>query len=313
MTEMLRVMVAEDDAHARAHVEQLLGELRPEWSVCASVEDVASALSAAREMRPELLLLDIHLSDDAPEDWFKALLAEGRDVVFMTGDPGFAVHAFEGNAVDYLLKPITRPRLEAALGKLEARRAQRRQDGAIRALRAELAVRAREAREDVLTGLPNRREYDEFLEAEVLRALRYQRPLSLLAIDLDRFKQINDQGSHLLGDQVLQEVAKVLRTAVRQHDLVARLGGDEFAVVLPDTGAEGAMALKRLVEERMRAWHWSDEVRRIAPPTLSMGWGTLDLQALAATEAAEHLCAQADERLYADKAQRQIQTANGMR
>ncbi len=96
---------------------------------------------------------------------------------------------------------------------------------------------------DDLTGLPNRRRFLELVRSEVQRARRYSRPLTLLMIDLDRLKQINDQYGHAAGDAMLRGVADGLRFSLRQTDVPARLGGDEFAVLLPETGREDALAI----------------------------------------------------------------------
>ena len=96
------------------------------------------------------------------------------------------------------------------------------------------------AHTDPLTGLANRRYIIEQLEREFARARRYQRPLSLLYLDLDSFKAINDRFGHLYGDDILRGAARSMRAVLRFNDLLARIGGDEFAVLLPETSLEGA-------------------------------------------------------------------------
>jgi diguanylate cyclase (GGDEF)-like protein len=96
------------------------------------------------------------------------------------------------------------------------------------------------ARTDELTGLANTRAFNERAEQELLRARRYGRALSLLYIDLDGFKSINDTLGHAAGDVVLQRTADALRESLRRTDVIARLGGDEFVVLLPETGSESA-------------------------------------------------------------------------
>jgi diguanylate cyclase (GGDEF)-like protein len=108
---------------------------------------------------------------------------------------------------------------------------------------------ARLAVTDELTGLPNRRRFLEALRAEMQRARRYERPLTLMMVDLDRLKQINDEYGHAGGDAMLRGVAQCLRASVRDTDLPARLGGDEFAVLLPETAREVALP----IAERIRA------------------------------------------------------------
>lgn len=107
----------------------------------------------------------------------------------------------------------------------------------------------RQAVTDELTGLANRRRFLEQLRAEMQRARRYGHPLSLLMVDLDRLKEINDEHGHAAGDAMLRGVAQCLRTSVRITDVPARLGGDEFAVLMPETGKDAA----RRVAERIRA------------------------------------------------------------
>lgn len=113
----------------------------------------------------------------------------------------------------------------------------------------EAYARAREqARTDELTGLANRRAFMELGMAAVDQANRYERPLSLLMMDIDHFKRINDTHGHAAGDQALRAVAKELRYVARAADTPGRLGGEEFALLLPETSATDAMA----VAERLR-------------------------------------------------------------
>jgi diguanylate cyclase (GGDEF)-like protein len=107
---------------------------------------------------------------------------------------------------------------------------------------------------DGLTQVHNRRYFDDFLEREVARCGRSGAALSLILLDLDRFKEINDGFGHLFGDRLLREVAGLVQAHVRREQLLARLGGDEFALVLPDTGSEGAVAVAERVRERIAAY-----------------------------------------------------------
>ena len=102
-----------------------------------------------------------------------------------------------------------------------------------------------QATTDVLTGVGNRRLFDQALLREWRRHRRSGRPLSMLLLDIDEFKKFNDTSGHLAGDDCLREVAETIQTAVgRPGDFVARYGGEEFAVILPETDAPGALALR---------------------------------------------------------------------
>src|SRR5204862_1518345 len=113
----------------------------------------------------------------------------------------------------------------------------------------EASLRA-DAMTDPLTGLANYRSLAESLEREIERARRYGQPLSLITLDLDHLKTINDEHGHDAGDHAIRLVAQVLKGAVRSFEIVARQGGDEFAVLLPNTNApEAARLAKRLRAE----------------------------------------------------------------
>ncbi len=111
---------------------------------------------------------------------------------------------------------------------------------------------------DPLTGIPNRREVERHLSLELERAARHRRPLSLLMLDVDNLKLVNDSHGHAAGDEVLIAAARLMQQSIRSSEIAARVGGDEFTIVLPETDARGALALaERLVEalpEVLRAW-----------------------------------------------------------
>lgn len=105
---------------------------------------------------------------------------------------------------------------------------------------------------DALTQTHNRRYFNEALEREYQRSLRYRRALALILFDIDHFKQINDTYGHVAGDSVLRQLGLVVKPRLRQQDVFARVGGEEFAVLLPEVDAEGALVaaekIRRLVE-----------------------------------------------------------------
>jgi diguanylate cyclase (GGDEF)-like protein len=118
------------------------------------------------------------------------------------------------------------------------------------------------ALQDPLTGLYNRRHLEERLSAELAAAQRHQRLVSVLMVDVDHFKRINDENGHMAGDEALKMVAYVLRGAIRKEDVLARYGGEEFVVVARETGLAGARALgeriRRAVERSRCQWQGRD-------------------------------------------------------
>ena len=107
------------------------------------------------------------------------------------------------------------------------------------------------ARIDFLTGILNRRSFFEYADIENNRAHRYQRPFTMVYMDLDNFKLVNDLFGHDVGDMLLRSVAETLRENIRKIDLIARMGGDEFVLLLPETGYEPAQAAVRKIQERL--------------------------------------------------------------
>ena len=150
---------------------------------------------------------------------------------------------------------------------------------------------------DALTDIHNKRYLLEFLDRELSRSARYQRPLALIMIDLDKFKAVNDELGHLGGDFTLREVAACVKGNVRKEELFARYGGEEFAVVLPETSREGALYVAERIRSQVEKHAFVYEGKAY-PITVSVGVATTNGEtALTPTE----LIRLADENLYAAK------------
>ena len=155
------------------------------------------------------------------------------------------------------------------------------------------------ATRDSLTGLMNRRELNRVLEEELERARRYERPLALLWIDFDHFKEINDSWGHAAGDAVLCSVSKVLQESVRSVDAVGRFGGEEFVIVLPEMGQEEARDTAERLRLRVRNKPVLLDSGHSVPVTISIGIAVYPVHG----HTLDNLCASADKAMYQAKKQ----------
>ena len=153
---------------------------------------------------------------------------------------------------------------------------------------------ARQAVTDALTGLANRKQLNRFSQGTVETARRHHRPLAVVLFDIDHFKVVNDQHGHLVGDQVLCDIAALLARAVRQGDCLGRWGGEEFLLICPETRGEQALQLA----ERILAQARSLPLATGKPCTLSAG-----VAQLGAGDSVNDLLQRADEALYQAKTQ----------
>jgi len=154
---------------------------------------------------------------------------------------------------------------------------------------------------DALTGLYNHRYFQEQLAHEVERAQRYGARLSVLMLDVDRFKQVNDTYGHLMGDTLLSYIAKLIGAKVRTSDVPARYGGDEFSVILPETGQEKALAVAEKLSEAVSSdRHWQSALLEKLGAGISFGVASFPDDG----RTADDLLVCADRRLYDRKRRR---------
>jgi two-component system, cell cycle response regulator len=237
---MLASVLVIDDAPA---IHRLVkARLGKEPLVVHSAYDAAGGLAAAREIAPDLILLDVELPD---RDGF-AVCAELKagaatmniPIIFLTraSSTDEKIRGLELGATDYITKPFDPAELRARV-------------------RASLRTKflmdllARKAMIDGLTGLWNRAYLESRIESEVSLAQRTSRDLSCIMVDVDQFKAINDSYGHKFGDDVLRAIADAIALTCRAEDIVCRYGGEEFTILLPSTTSAQAAELA----ERLRA------------------------------------------------------------
>lgn len=251
----VRVLLVDDQAMVGEAVRRaLLDQPDIEFHFCSQAVE---ALATAERVKPTVILQDLVMPEFNGLSLLRqyrgsAAVADVPIVVLSTKEePWVKSEAFAAGAADYLVKLPDAIELIARIrhhSKAYLNQVQR--DQAYRALRAsqqELTEKNIELQRltnvDGLTGLSNRRYFDEYLEVEWERARREQAPLSLLMVDVDHFKLYNDSYGHVGGDEVLRKVAAVLRHAARRPtDMAARFGGEEFALIMPATPLEGIVA-----------------------------------------------------------------------
>lgn len=257
----MMVLLVDDQAMIGEAVRRALSEESDiDFHFCS---DPQQALSVAQQIKPTVILQDLIMPGvDGLELLTQYRAAPGlKDVPIIVlstkEDPKVKSAAFTAGANDYLVKlPDVIELLARIRYHSRSYLTMLQRDEAYRALRESQQqlldtnlVLQRLIKSDGLTGLANRRYFDEYLEIEWSRALRDQNELALLMIDVDYFKAYNDQHGHVAGDQVLRRVGEALRAScTRASDLAARYGGEEFAVIMPGTAAGGA----RLQAEKIR-------------------------------------------------------------
>jgi two-component system, cell cycle response regulator len=299
-----KILVAEDSLVIRVSLRR---QLVAQGYDVIEAEDGEQALTACREGRPDMLLLDVEMPKLDGHGVLAAIKRDGdlqdTPVVFLTARDRAedVVEALRLGAHDYLRKPFEPSELMARVSA--ALRLKSVQDE-LRRRNTELETMSRT---DALTGLFNRRHMEDLLKEQSSSSRRHGHSLGLILMDIDRFKHINDSEGHAAGDAVLRAIPARLSGGLRTEDALARWGGEEFIGLLPHTDLEGTSA----VAERLRVSVASAEISISANQSLAV---TLSLGCAAAVgEDAEALVRRADDCLYAAKraGRNRVETAAG--
>jgi diguanylate cyclase (GGDEF)-like protein len=230
----------------------------------------AKALALCKEDPPDLVLLDVVMPEMDGHEVCRRLKADevtcNIPVMFVTShtDPDEETRGLQLGAVDFIAKPVN-PAVVRARVRTHL------------TLKAQSDLLRQMVFVDGLTGVANRRCFDERFETEWQRAVRSTLPLALLMLDVDFFKRFNDLYGHQAGDECLRRVASATKGALRRPaDMVARYGGEEFACILPETDLEGALSVAESMEQLVRSLgtaHANSDVSDAV--TVSVGVGVL--------------------------------------
>lgn len=257
----LTVLVAEDNADLMEIIKTILTKSR--YRVVSAADGVEAMERLAREP-VDIALLDIMMPKMTGLEVCRKIREDPRlrniYVIFLTALVAGAERAkgLELGANDYITKPFYLPELLARISVGERLTHQRRE-------------MEKRAAHDPLTGLYNRRMFEERLSHEFDRAKRYGRPLSVLMIDVDDFKQVNDRYGHDWGDVVLKEVAQALREKTRKSDIPVRYGGEEFILILPEVPLEGALQAAEKIRQEIKSLKFNPDSVPPFSVTVSVG------------------------------------------
>ncbi len=257
-----RILVVDD---AMENIQILHQALQDEHDVLFALNG-AKAMHIAQNQLPDLILLDAVMPDMDGYAVCRALRESPatRDIpiIFVTAlkTPEDETRALEAGAADFITKPVNAAVVRA---RVRTQLTVKRQSDALR----ELTLT------DGLTGVSNRRAFDEALDSEWRRCGRAQVPMALILADIDHFKNFNDAYGHQAGDACLQQVAAAMRrAAARPQDVVARYGGEEFAILLPHEDGRGGESVARKILDEIALLGIAHARSSVSPwVTLSMG------------------------------------------
>lgn len=297
-----RILVVDDDPSTARLVRDWYRD-RPFEILEAGDGD--NGVRRALAERPDIILLDLVMPGVDGFGACRALKADpatrGIPVILLSAkrEASTKAEGFEAGVDDYVTKPFDFEEVDARIrAMLRKRELYLTLENANRELQATNAQLEELATVDELTGLANYRVFKEKLREEWLRSARYETPLSVIMLDLDDFKQINDTLGHPAGDRVLREFAMLVTGGARATDVAARYGGEEFGLILPHTVGERAVRVAERIRRAVEAFEFLDGAERIRV-TVSAGVATVEA---ASTDGdPDSLVAASDRALYAAK------------
>lgn len=240
------ILIIDDDRAVRVALSTMVESL---GFRAVNTGNGIEGLRLVNELRPAVVLLDVVMPQIDGYKIAGAIKAQPRfvPVILLTGlnDVESKRRGQAAGADDFLSKPVSPIELQIRIAAMLRIKSLTDALDAANARLRELALT------DGLTQIPNRRSVEEALKSEMVRMRRYRRPLSVLLVDIDHFKRINDTRGHATGDLVLKAVAKALADSLRQTDRVGRWGGEEFCIVAPETDVTNGLLLGERLRQRV--------------------------------------------------------------
>ena len=291
---LLKILICDDDPADRKLVRAYLQQVAGREVVLLEAGQTEEIQDALDKGRIDLVLMDNQMPGKSGMEWL-AEIAERQltPVVMLTGSgtEEIAVQALQEGAVGYLSKNnLSREKLVNAIDVALDKWARLRQ---ARADREELE---RLANFDPLTGLYNRQAILGKLHELINRAKRYKEDFSLSMLDIDHFKKVNDRYGHLIGDDVLEKIAALIRRNIRDTDIAGRYGGEEFIIILPQADLSSATVVAERIRNIIANAEMKDPAGNVFAVTVSQG-----LSGWEAGEDAHSLISRVDEALYKAK------------
>lgn len=259
------VLIVDDDSSVRNTMQEYIRSAGYLSSIASTAEE---ALGLLKKNSFDVVITDIRLPGMGGLELTKIIKKNnGADVIVVTGysDDYSYEEAINIGASDFVIKPV---RLEELLLRLK-RVLKERQLGTERTRMMEKLQKL--AITDGLTKLYNSRSFYTQLELEVDRFNRYKHPLSLLLLDIDNFKEYNDNFGHLEGDKVLVRFSQIIKSCLRANDSAYRYGGEEFTVILPETTGEEAKTVAQRIRATLESENFIPEPDKKATITISIG------------------------------------------
>ncbi|MCH7858258.1 MAG: diguanylate cyclase [Candidatus Marinimicrobia bacterium] len=269
---LLSVLVCDSDKATRVRLNEMLSQGQAISFQVREAVDTPQIESALAQQAPDIVILDLDFPGTSAMDWLRKINArEIAPVVIIAaeGNEQMAVDSMKYGAYDYLGKSyLTQDNLVKALTDARKKWIAVQETEQLQAELAHMAMY------DALSEVLSRRAILEHIEVEIQRTRRYKRALSLLMVDIDNFKQVNDTYGHLAGDNVIHEIAQSLKLNTRRSDFVGRYGGEEFLVVLPETPHDKARVLAEKLRQQVAKIVVPIDGEVIRDVTISIGLAT---------------------------------------